>query len=576
MLLFLYRMEKKWVYKPVPDKELVKELSQSINVNPTLSAILVQRGITNYDLAKTFFRPGLNMLHDPFLMADMNKAVDRINEAIFNQEKILVYGDYDVDGTTSVTMFYDFLKSFYQHVAFYIPDRYKEGYGVSQKGIEWAKENGFSLIVSLDCGVKANKMISLAKEKEIDFIVCDHHTPGAELPEAIAVLDPKRQDCQYPFKELSGCGVGFKLMQAITAHNGMDESGLYNYFDLLAISIAADIVPIIGENRVFCHFGLEVLNKNPRPGIKALINLSGFKSDINISNIVFGIGPRINASGRIAHAHGALELLLADNLDEAEHLGNGINDKNDLRKDFDSSITKEAISMIENDSRLASAKSTVLFKEDWHKGVIGIVASRCIEQYYRPTIILTESEGKATGSARSVLGFNVYEAISACDDLLDQYGGHMYAAGLTMQVDKVEEFQQRFEEVVSGRITEELLTPQLLIDMPIQLDQFNQKFVNILKQMQPFGPENMEPVFTIDKAFIVKNLAVLKEKHLKAIIGQEGNKKTIEIIGFGFAQHYGRLSKGESFSLAFNIEENNFRGNKRLQLNVKDIKFVSE
>ncbi|MDH5368144.1 MAG: single-stranded-DNA-specific exonuclease RecJ [Cyclobacteriaceae bacterium] len=568
-------MKKKWIYKSVPDQEKVDALSQSINVNSIIGNILLQRGVEDFDNAKSFFRPNIADLHDPFLMKDMDKAVDRINEAIFNEEKILVYGDYDVDGTTSVTMFFHFLKSIYQNVGYYIPDRYKEGYGVSKLGVEWAEENSFKLIISLDCGVKANEMIRLAKTKGIDFIVCDHHKTPDVLPEAIAVLDPKRPDCNYPFKELSGCGVGFKLMQAFVINNGVDESVLDQYLDLLAVSIASDIVPIVGENRILCHFGLKTLNQSPRPGIKALIDLSGNKSELTISNIVFGIGPRINAAGRIAHATDAVKLLLSESIEEANQIGEGVNYRNETRREIDASITDEAIQMIESSNNMV-ASTTVLYKEDWHKGVIGIVASRCIEKYYKPTVILTMSEGKATGSARSVRGFDVHEAISSCEDLLDQYGGHMYAAGLSMPINNVPAFQQRFEEVVSTSITEDLLIPKIEIDLPIQLDQITPSLVNILKQMEPFGPENMEPIFSIDNAFIKNRLTVLKEKHIKAVVGQKNNKAEFDMIGFNFAEYYESLAQGELFSLAFIIQENNFRGKKTLQLNVKDIKFVNK
>lgn len=569
-------MNKKWIYKSIPDQEKVDTLSKSINVNPIIGNILMQRGIEDFDDAKSYFRPNIADLHDPFLMEDMNKAVDRINEAIFNKEKILVYGDYDVDGTTSVTMFFHFLKTIYLEIAYYIPDRYKEGYGVSQLGIEWAEKNNFKLIISLDCGVKANEMIRLAKTKGIDFIVCDHHKAPEVLPEAIAVLDPKRPDCNYPFKELSGCGVGFKLMQAIVINNGIEESILYHYLDLLAISIASDIVPIVGENRILCYFGLKVLNQSPRPGVKALIDLSGNKSELIISNIVFGIGPRINAAGRIAHAKDVVKLLLSESIEEAEQIGEEVNYRNEKRREIDASITDEAIQMIESSNSMASSTTTVLYKEDWHKGVIGIVASRCIEKYYKPTVILTMSEGKATGSARSVQGFDVHEAIASCENLLDQYGGHMYAAGLSMPISNVPSFQQQFEEVVSNTITEDLLIPKIEIDIPIQLDQITPSFVKILKQMEPFGPENMEPVFSIDNAFIKNRITVLKEKHLKAVVTQENNKTEFDMIGFNFAEYYDSLAQGELFSLAFIIQENNFRGKKTLQLNVKDIKFAKK
>lgn len=567
-------MVKRWVYQPLPDENDVKTLSTAINVNPILSTVLVQRGISDFDTARNFFRPTLDMLHDPFLMKDMDKAVERIIRAMDNNEKVLVYGDYDVDGTTSVAMFFGFLKELYPNVAYYIPDRYKEGYGISGQSIEWAKESGISLIISLDCGVKANSLIELAKQKGIDFIVCDHHTPGEELPPAIAVLDPKRSDCAYPFKELSGCGVGFKLIQAIAKNKNIPDQQLFGYLDLVAISIASDIVPIVGENRVLTYHGLQVLNTSPRPGINALIELVGIQNRVDISGIVFGIGPRINAAGRIGHAGTAVELLLSEDEEDIEQLAQKINEKNNTRRDVDSTITKEALAMIEDNEHNGKTKSTVLFKNDWHKGVIGIVASRCIEKYYRPTIILTESEGKATGSARSVAGYNVHDAIASCDDLLDQYGGHMYAAGLTMPVENVEAFQARFEQTVQSSIDDELLIPKITIDTPITLDNISDKFCEILKQMSPFGPQHMEPVFSISNAKIMNNLSLIKEKHLRGIVGQEGCSQQFAMIAFGLGEHYERISTGEKFEMAFIIDENHFRGNKTLQLNVKDIKFA--
>lgn len=567
-------MVKRWVYQPLPNENDIKTLSTAINVNSILSTVLVQRGISDFDTARKFFRPTLDMLHDPFLMKDMDKAVERIIRAMDNDEKMLVYGDYDVDGTTSVAMFFGFLKDLYPNVAYYIPDRYKEGYGISAQSIEWAEENNISLIISLDCGIKANSLINLAKQKGIDFIVCDHHTPGKELPPAIAVLDPKRSDCDYPFKELSGCGVGFKLIQAIAKNKDIPEQQLFGYLDLVAISIASDIVPIVGENRVLTYHGLQVLNTSPRRGIDALIELVGIQNRVDISGIVFGIGPRINAAGRIGHAGTAVELLLSEDEEDIEQLAQKINEKNNTRRDVDSTITEEALAMIEDNEHNGKTKSTVLFKKDWHKGVIGIVASRCIEKYYRPTIILTESEGKATGSARSVAGYNVHDAIASCDDLLDQYGGHMYAAGLTMPVENVEAFQVRFEETVQSSIDDELLVPKITIDTPITLDNISGKFWKILKQMAPFGPQHMEPLFSISNAKMVNNLSLIKEKHLRGIVGQDGCDSQFPLIAFGLGEHYERISKGEKFEMAFIIEENHFRGNKTLQLNVKDIKFA--
>lgn len=551
---------------------MVEYLSNEINVNPTLANVLVNRGIGDFQQAKDFFRPDLDKLHDPFLMKDMDKAVHRLKEAIENNEKILVYGDYDVDGTTSVALFYGFIKSIYANVAFYIPDRYKEGYGISEKGIHFAAENNFSLVVSLDCGIKAIDKITLANKLNVDFIICDHHTPGEILPEAIAVLDPKRKDCAYPFKELSGCGVGFKLVQAFTQFSGGNQNTLYAFLDLLVISIASDIVPISGENRILAYFGLERLNNNPRPGIKALILKGKLEKDINITDIVFKIGPRINASGRLEHAKASVELLIAKDLDEAVRRAELVEDVNAARKNFDENITREALEMIELRELEGSFKSTVLFKEDWHKGVIGIVASRCIEKYYRPTIILTESNNKATGSARSVFDFNIYDAIEECSDLLEQFGGHKYAAGLTLPVENVPAFQAKFESVVSERVNEIHLKPILEIDDELILDQINYKFYNILKQMTPFGPGNPEPVFCANQVF-AENVRILKDKHLRFEIIQDGQNTKPVCIGFGFADYYELLNSKMRFNIAFEIRENTFRNTSSLQLYVKDIKF---
>ncbi|MEQ8243643.1 single-stranded-DNA-specific exonuclease RecJ [Fulvivirga sp.] len=565
--------EKRWVFKDTIEPDAIDSLSNSINVSQPIASILLQRGVDNFDAARNFFRPSLDMLHNPFLMKDMDKAVARILKAFDSKEKILVYGDYDVDGTTSVALFYGFINSFHFDSAFYIPDRYKEGYGVSKQGIDWASENGYSLIVALDCGIKSNQLVDYATDLGIDFIICDHHRPGDSIPNAVAVLDPKREDCTYPFKELPGCGIGFKLIQAIVNQRPTIKVNPNDFLDLVVVSIASDIVPIVGENRILAHYGLIQLNKNARPGLKALMRLAGNKKELTITGIVFGLAPRINAAGRIAHAHGAVDLLLAESEDEAYHFGEKLNIKNNQRRDFDSAITEEAVEMIANDVALINAKSTVLFKSDWHKGVIGIVASRCIEKYYRPTIILTESEGKATGSARSVPGFDVYEAINSCSHLLDHFGGHKYAAGLTLDIDKVKEFKEQFEAVVSETITEELLIPQVEIDAKINLDSISGNFYNILKQMEPFGPENMTPVFMVEDLYLASSLTVIKEKHLKFKVGQTNNNSTFDCIGFGLGYLANEISQDMLFKMAFNIEENEFRGITTLQLHIKDIKF---
>jgi single-stranded-DNA-specific exonuclease len=573
-------MEYVWKQKPKASQAAIEKLGKEINVNATLANMLINRSVESFDQAKDYFRPSLSQLHDPFLMKDMEAAVTRIQQAVLNQEKIMVYGDYDVDGTTAVALMYGFLKSFYPHVEFYIPDRYKEGYGISERGVRVAAENGISLIIALDCGIKAIDKVKLAAELGVDFIICDHHTPGDELPAAVAVLDAKRSDCNYPYKELSGCGVGFKLIQAYAKSNGIEESNLYSYLDLLVVSIAADIVPISGENRIFAYYGLDRINNIPRPGLKALILQAKVEKEIQISDIVFKIGPRINASGRLEHAKASVELLIASNLDEAIERAKLVDEVNSTRRNFDENITKEAFEMLAIREETAQWNSTVLFKQDWHKGVIGIVASRCIEKYYRPTIILTESNNKATGSARSVVDFDIYEAIAECADLLDQFGGHKYAAGLTLSVENVPAFQLKFEQVVRSRIEEIHLKPVIEVDDILLLDQINYKFYNILKQMAPFGPGNTEPVFRISNVY-ADEVTVLKDKHLRFKIVQDGQVTTPVCLGFGMADRakdpdlttVNMLRGKMRFDLVVEMRENFFRDKSSLQLYVKDIKF---
>ncbi len=565
-------MQKRWQYKPTPPAAELESLTKAINVNPYLATVLWQRGIRDFDTAKDFFRPSLTQLHDPFLLTDMQQAVARIKQAIDKHEKILIYGDYDVDGTTAVALVYSYLKGFYPHCDFYIPDRYAEGYGVSEAGIIWAEENNFSLIIALDLGIKASDMVTLARHKGIDFIICDHHLPGGEIPNAVAVLDPKRADCSYPFKELSGCGLGFKLVQAYASKHGNPDD-VYQYLDLVVVSIASDIVPINGENRVLAHFGLQKLNQSPRPGLQALKDIAAIKTDLDVSGIVFTLGPRINAAGRVAHARAAVELLISSSLEEANELAEKVNLKNDLRREFDLSITEEAIAMIESNEQLRHSKSTVLFKETWHKGVIGIVAARCVEKFYRPTIILTESNDKITGSARSVQNFDLYQAIHACSDLLEKFGGHKYAAGLTLDKSNLAAFQQRFEEVVAGTITEEMLTPLVEIDVAVQFDAMNGKFNNVLKQMAPFGPENHKPVFEAKGVFVQNALGSFKDKHIRFLAGQEGNEAVFSAVAFDAMEHYEALAAGVPFRMAFTLDENTFNGITSMQLRIKDIKF---
>ncbi|TAF80584.1 MAG: single-stranded-DNA-specific exonuclease RecJ [Runella slithyformis] len=566
---------KRWIYPATftdTHAATAQELAVAINVNPFLAKLLVQRGVRSFDEAKTFFRPSLDQLHDPFLMRDMDKAVARLSQAIDNQEKIVIYGDYDVDGATSVSLFYGFLKQHYPHLAYYIPDRYNEGYGVSAQGVQWAADNGYSLIVTLDCGIKSADKVLMGKELGIDFIICDHHRPDENLPQAAAVLDPKRTDCAYPYKELTGCGVGFKLLQALCQTRGYDANELLEWLDLVVVSIAADIVPITGENRVLAHFGLLKINEQKRVGFKALIEIAGLKNTLNITNVVFGLAPRINAAGRIAHATAAVRLLLSEDANEATEFANEINKHNAERRVHDTSITDEALDMIKNDDWLVNAKSTVLYKETWHKGVVGIVASRCIEHFYRPTIILTSSNGKAAGSARSVVGFDVYEAIEACADLLEQFGGHTFAAGLTLPIENILAFRQKFESIVNERLAPEQQTPILEIDMDLDLSAIAPKFYKIMKQMAPFGPGNMTPTFASHRLQLVGLPVIMKEKHLKFDVFQANSPK-FTAVGFGMSELYPKLASGQPFSMAYTVEENTFRDQTTLQLMIKDIKF---
>lgn len=565
-------MNKRWLLKQLPANTQIEALSRAININSYLATILIQRGITDFESAKFFFRPSLDQLHNPFLMKGMERAVSRLKKAIDSQEKILIYGDYDVDGTTSVALVYSYLSKFYSNCEIYIPDRYAEGYGISLAGIEYAEQYNFSLVIALDCGIKSSALVDLATLKGIDFIICDHHLPDDSIPNAVAVLDPKQENCEYPYHELSGCGLGFKFMQGF-AQKYRYEHEVFEYLDLVAVSIASDIVPITGENRILTYFGLIKLNENPRPGLKALKEIAGIKNDLDVSGIVFTLGPRINAAGRVAHAKGAVALLVSETEEEANSFAEKLNLKNEIRKQFDSDITGEALAMIESNEILRSAKSTVLFKNTWHKGVIGIVAARCVEKYYRPTVILTESNNKITGSARSVSGFDLYGAILECSDLLEKFGGHKYAAGLTLDMNNLELFQQKFEQVVSSTITEAMLTPVVEIDIPIQFDAITRKFLNILKQMGPFGPENPRPLFEAENVFVFNSLSSFKDKHLRFLARQEKNENIFQVVGFDTAEHYERLARGDYFKMAFTIEENTFNGATNIQLRIKDIKF---
>ncbi|MBN2744621.1 MAG: single-stranded-DNA-specific exonuclease RecJ [Marinilabiliaceae bacterium] len=569
-------MEKRWTIKQPGDEATVRELAESLNISPVLANLLVQRGVTNFNEARAFFRPQLTDLHDPFLMKDMNLAIDRIDEAIRNNERILIYGDYDVDGTTSVALVYSFLKNYHPNLDFYIPNRYEEGYGVSIKGIDYAAETGCSLVISLDCGIKAVEKVEYARSQKIEFIICDHHTPGDKLPQAVACLDPKRLDCPYPDKNLSGCGVGFKLMQAWCRQNQVSEEPLFEFLDLVAVSIASDIVPIVGENRVMAHYGLKKLNASPSTGLSSIIKISGMEGrEMNISDIVFKIGPRINAAGRIDSGRDAVDLLVSENESLAEKMSIDINVCNETRKDLDRNITQEALELIASDKSLLSRKTTVLFKPEWHKGVVGIVASRLTEHYYRPTVILTESKGLATGSARSVEGFDLYKAIDACSDLLENFGGHMYAAGLTLKPQNVPAFIEKFERVVSESIHPDLLVPQIEIDAELHLRDIDDKFYRILKQFHPFGPGNMKPIFaTYDVFDYGTSKAVGKEKeHLKLELIEEHSAAIKQGVAFGMSQHLPRIKNGEAFHVCYSIEENIFNGITSLQVMVRDVKF---
>ncbi len=568
-------MGKRWEIKAAGDRAAVEALSEAIHVNLHLANLLVQRGITSYEEAKAYFRPSLDDLHDPFLMKDMNRAIDRITTAIDSHERILIYGDYDVDGTTSVALLYSFFSEFYDNLGYYIPDRYSEGYGISCKGIDFARENNYSLVIALDCGIKAVEEIKYANGKGVDFVVCDHHLPGEKLPDAVAILDPKQPGDEYPYKELSGCGVGFKLMQAYARINDIPFEQLIPYLDLVAVSTASDIVPITGENRILVYHGLEQLNKHPRTGLRSIMLSAGLESkEVTVEDIVFRIGPRINAAGRMESGSRAVDLLVSDNRRAAEGISDQINIFNRDRREVDQKITQEALAMISDDPAMVNRKTTVVFDEKWHKGVVGIVASRLIETYYRPTIVLTESNGFLTGSARSVQGFDLYQALEACGDLLETFGGHMYAAGLTLRREKLEDFSERFEKIVEKNITEEQMIPTVVIDEELALDEITEKFVNILKQMTPFGPGNLAPVFISRGVRDTGNGRVVGNNggHLKLELVQGDHGRAFPAIAFNMADKYDLVSGGQSFDVCYTLEENEFRGRKTLQLNVKDIK----
>jgi single-stranded-DNA-specific exonuclease len=564
-------MEKRWVRAPKADQYEVDLLAQQLNIDTSLAQILVQRGIGTFESAKDFFRPQLNQIHDPFLMKDMDLAIARIDKAISNNEHILIYGDYDVDGTTSVALAYSFFSQFTENIEYYIPDRHKEGYGISTAGIDYAASKNISLIIALDCGIKSNDKISYATTLNIDFIICDHHLPGAELPAAVAVLDPKRADCNYPFKELAGCGIGFKLAQAYCAAHQLPAQMYEQYLDLVMVSIAADIVPIIDENRILAYFGLIKLNSSPCIGLRALMDSCGKNKDFTITDVVFTLAPRINAAGRMDHGNQAVKMLLCSEDDLAKEQSLFINLQNTDRKTSDQNITTEALALISDSEILINRKTTVVYNENWNKGVIGIVASRLTEKYYRPTIVLTQSNGLLTGSARSVAGYDLYEALLNCADLLEQFGGHKFAAGLTMKKENIDLFSERFEDIVSSTITEDLLCPEIQIDSEILLTQIDGKFQRIIAQMAPFGPLNPAPVFMSTEMICVGRPFIVGGKHLKLSVKQQ-NSGIFEAIGFGLAEFEELLQPNVPFSVCYTVEENIWREQRRIQLNIKAIK----
>ena len=565
-------VQRRWRLKDAADDLVAEGL---VHERCTLQAarLLVQRGMTDRENASLFFRPELAHLHDPFLMAGMQQAVERIERALGDQERVMVYGDYDVDGTTAVALVYAFLRKFTGNITFYIPDRYAEGYGISFAGIDHAAADGVSLIIALDCGIKAIDKAEYARSKGIDLIICDHHRPGDRLPDAVAILDPKRDDCNYPYKELSGCGIGFKLMQGFAQRNGIPEQDLWPLLDLVAVSTACDIVPITGENRVLAHFGLQQLNIDPRPGLKVMMGMANVKKKLCVTDLVFMIGPRINAAGRVEHGRQAVELLLSHEAKQAEQMGLRLDLNNSHRQEIDKEITQQAMEQIAGDPRLRSAWSTVLFHGSWHKGVIGIVASRLIEKYYRPTVILTESNGMAVGSARSVKGFDVYEAINSCSDLLEQFGGHMYAAGLTMPLENVPLFRERFEEVVRGKMQPHMRIPEEEVDIELRFTDLTPPLFMVLKHMAPYGPGNMRPLFLTRGVMDRGQARLVGVDHLKMCLAHpEDERIHFDAIGFKLAHHLDLVKSGKPFSIVYCVEENEWQGRRSVQLNIKDIK----
>jgi len=563
---------KRWRLKPVPDGSVVQGLTYD-RCPRTAAVLLAQRGIADPKAAARFFRPSFEQLHDPFLMAGMSEAVERIERALGDNERIMIYGDYDVDGTTAVALVYSFLRRFTGNISFYIPDRYTEGYGISFQGIDHAASENAGLIIALDCGIKSNDKVDYATGKGVDFIICDHHRPGDVLPSAVAVLDPKRADCPYPFKELSGCGIGFKLMQAFAQHNDIPFEDLEPLLDLVAVSTACDIVPVTGENRILTHFGVKQLNAAPRPGFKAMMGMANVKKRLGVTDLVFAIGPRINAAGRIEHGKQAVELLLAHEQSQADEIGLRVDGNNSHRQELDKEMTRDALARFVEDEVLRDAWSTVVFNKTWHKGVVGIVASRLIERYYRPTVVLTESAGKVVGSARSVKGFDVYEAINACSDLLEQFGGHMYAAGLTMPMENLEKFRTRFEEVVRATILPEQRVAEEEVDMELQLDGIDDGLLRVLRHMAPYGPGNMRPVFLARGVVDSGQARLVGEHHLKMRLHQPNAPRcAFDAIAFKQAHWLEAVKRGDPFSVLFTLEENTWKDRTTIQMNIKDIK----
>jgi single-stranded-DNA-specific exonuclease len=564
---------KRWTLKTI-DKEAEAQLRADLpTINPALCTLLASRGIKHFEEAKAFFRPQLDQLHDPFLMLGMKEAVTRITEAIEWHERIMVYGDYDVDGTTAVSVVYSFLRDAYPEgdISYYIPHRYREGYGVSKAGIDFAHANGYTLLITLDCGIKSTELIEYAKKLGIDVIVCDHHTPDEILPPAFSILNPKQPLCTYPFKELSGCGIGFKLVQALAMKLGLPSERYEQYLDLVATSIAADIVPIDGENRILAFYGIRKVNEDPSLSIKTLIEMAGIKKTLQVSDLVFVIGPRVNAAGRMDDGRKAVDLFIERDPEKSALFAEALHLDNFDRKEVDKNITAEALSILQSDEDVAYRKSTVLYQPHWHKGVVGIVASRLIDHYYRPTIVLTQSNGKVTGSARSVRGFNIYEAIHECRDLLENYGGHFYAAGMTMLPEKVEAFRERFEEIVAGRITPEQQVPEIQIDAEISFSDIKPSFYKIMQQFEPFGPANLKPVFLTRRVFDYRGYSkIVKDMHLRFVV-QQFHGDVVEGIGFGLGHYYELLTKGP-VDVVYTVDENEFNGNTKLQIKVLDVR----